>query len=32
VIRLDFQGNMSEAEFENQYEFSTALVDAIKKH
>ncbi len=31
VIRLDFQGNMSEAEFENQYEFSIALADAIKK-
>ena len=31
VISLDFQGNMSEAEFENQYEFSVAFVDAIKK-
>ena len=31
VISLDFQGNMSEAEFENQYEFSTALVDAMKR-
>lgn len=31
VIRLDFEGNMSEVEFENQYEFSTAFADAIKQ-
>ena len=31
MISLDFQGNMSEAEFENQFEFSTALIYAMKR-
>lgn len=31
VIRLDFQGNMSAEEFENQYEFSTAFAEAVKQ-
>lgn len=31
VIRLDFQGNMSAEEFENQHEFSAAFAEAVKQ-
>ncbi|MEE5994869.1 MAG: ATP-binding protein, partial [Oscillospiraceae bacterium] len=31
VISLDFQGNMSEAEFENQFEFAEAFANAVKQ-